>query len=417
MARLLKNWLFIISTLVCVSASGQQAITNYVTNGGFERTGRCVLTPSVYGKVINAGGWDEIIPAGASIWAHPCYGLSPNNMSGMNYPKSDSGYVSLGVLCFACSPESNRTYVRNYLRSNLTKNKVYCVTFYVNTSEYFGLCTDALGAYFGGSEVDTIKKAAIALTYLQPQVDNPSFHFFTDTVGWMKVSGTFTAQGHEKYMVIGNFKSNANTHTFVNNPDSPPLNGTVVNIDDVSCIPIDLPAFAGRDTTCIPGTKVYLGRPKEVGLDDDCSWFKLPVVITPTTPPIGMGAGLWVSPTSTSTYVVQQDICGVIKYDTVVVFKDGVGLPDQALLKQAVHLYPSPTNHFLQLQVQQPLLAQTFNTLHIVDATGRVVLAQSVQFENSTPTIDVAFLPSGLYSLLLFSNTGSVVNFKWVKGE
>lgn len=414
MARLLKNWLLIISVVVGVRAIAQAQITNYVTNGGFERTGKCVLTPSVYSYIINAGGWDEIVPISSTYWIHPCYVQLPYNHSGINFPRSDSGYVSFDGLCYVCSPEGNRGYVRNYLKQPLNSKAVYCITFYVNTSEYFGVSIDAMGAYFGGSELDTIKKASIPLTYLHPQVENPPFHFFTDTVGWMKVSGTFTAQGGEKYMVIGNFKSNAATNTLISNPDYPPT-GTIVHVDDVSCIPIDLPAYAGRDTTCIPGTKVYIGRPKEVGLDDDCAWFQMPVAITPTTPPIGKGAGIWVSPTSTATYVVQQDICGVIKYDTVVVFKDGVGLPDLQELKQAIRLYPSPAQHYLQLQALQPLLAQNFTALHIVDATGKVVIMQPVSFDNNRAQINISTLPPGIYSLVLYSNTGMNVSYKWVK--
>src|SRR5690606_40769166 len=51
---------------------------------------------------------------------------------------------------------------------------------------------------------------------------------------------------------------------------------TDVLIDDVSCIEVNLPAYAGRDTTILIGDSVYIGREKDFAIDTGCVWYKLP---------------------------------------------------------------------------------------------------------------------------------------------
>ena len=182
---------------------------------------------------------------------------------------------------------------------------------------------DGFGLYFGGPSVDTIiYNSKRPLTFLTPQVVNPPNNIIMDSLNWVAITGTFTANGTEKYLIIGNFKSDVNTNTVITNYTTYSQDWSEYFIDDVSCS-IDLSAYAGPDAFCIPGNSVYIGRQQDAGIDEACMWYKLPNMTTA----IDTAAGTWVTPTSpTTTYVVKQDICGVIKYDTVVVYQSGVGL-------------------------------------------------------------------------------------------
>lgn len=81
----------------------------------------------------------------------------------------------------------------------------------VNELETTGATVKSLQAYF----TDTL------LTYppqvvnlpLDPQVElfADNFDFITDTAGWTKISGVYTAKGGENKIILGNFKDNINT--------------------------------------------------------------------------------------------------------------------------------------------------------------------------------------------------------------
>src|SRR5690606_33046643 len=111
--------------------------------------------------------------------------------------------------------------------------KTYCVKFYVNISNPSTYGIDGFGAYFGDNNIDTITYCNVPLTYLIPQVQNPQGNIISDTLNWIAITGTFVANGTEKYLLLGNFLSNANTDTLMINPTNLPLIWTEGSIDDV----------------------------------------------------------------------------------------------------------------------------------------------------------------------------------------
>jgi hypothetical protein len=389
-----KRLLLICSIVFSFSCRAQ--IANYVSNGGFEAHTTCDLTKTITTYVKNAIGWDEIDHyTESSIWAHYCWGGVPYNDFFYQYPHVDSAYIAIDLLCLTCTQNTPRTNVRNHLKEPLKSGITYCVKFYVNIRETSNFAIDAFDAYFGGSEVDTITRAHQRLTFLNPQISNPINNFIKDTVGWSLISGTFTATGGEKYMVIGNFRSDAATNTVI--LTSFQNQGCEIAVDDVSCIPIDLPANAGRDTFCFTGTKVYLGRERDVGIDEACRWYKLPITITPTTPAIDTAAGIWVSPTATSTYVVRQHVCGVIKFDTVVVNFSGVGLYDIPG-ESSIELFPNPACDNIIIAGGN---SNESLSLELLDIGGRIL-----QTEYFSPgqkrSVDIS-LANGVYFVTLFN--------------
>jgi hypothetical protein len=115
--------------------------------------------------------------------------------------------------------------------------------------------------------------------------------------------------------------------------------GAYYYIDDVSVIDISTPAFAGNDTVIIKGDSVYLGRPSEIGLDEACVWFLNGI-------PIDTVAGIMVAPDSTTTYVLQQTICGNVQYDTVTVTVEFTSTATAlaGFPKQEIKVFPNPTS-------------------------------------------------------------------------
>ncbi|MCC6373178.1 MAG: hypothetical protein IT236_19395, partial [Bacteroidia bacterium] len=248
-------------------------IANYVTNGGFEDYYDCNG-----GNINKLIGWRTI--DSSSSGTLPLYNVCNNNVpfDGYNYQKPFVG-KGFGAATFFCPPPycsfiGNRTYFRNRLKANLKQNKTYCVKLYYNVRDRSSYGIDAFGISFIDNSIDTITKGWIPLTFLNPQIQNVSGNYAIDTLNWHLLSGTFVATGNEKNILIGNFKSDAATGTVLINPTSLPNVGLDMYIDHVSCIDVDLPAFAGTDKHIIPGETLYLGRARDVGIDEACMWYK-----------------------------------------------------------------------------------------------------------------------------------------------
>jgi hypothetical protein len=261
---------------------------------------------------------------------------------------------------------------------------------------------NGFGIYFGDASIDTITKNNIPLTYLSPQVQNPPFseNIITDTLNWVEIKGSFMANGTEKYALIGNFLSDNATQTSpIMGPYYPQI-WTDVLIDDVSCLEIDMPVFAGADTFFIPGTSVYLGRPRDVGIDEACTWYQLPNMTTAKD----TAAGIWVTPVGTSTYVVRQEICGNVKWDTVVVRESPLGLEDLRLENKGLKVWPVPAKDDIQLQLEGyngSALLMVFNSL------GVKLRDEELLFKDNKVLVRVSDLAAGSYIIELRAKESS----------
>ena len=365
-------------------------IANYVANGSFEDRYNC-LTPFPLSKAKN---WLSIDSASvAGLYASTCNLYVPGNYQ---YPRTGNSHIRS---TFYWPSGNARGYFKNRLKQNLQIGKTYCVKFYVNIWNGSSYGIDGFGIYFGDATIDTITQCNVPLSYLTPQVQNLTGNIITDTLNWVPITGTFVANGTEKYALLGNYKSDISMNTLFIDPTYSPLIFTDVCIDDVSCIDIDLPAYAGPDLTCIPGNSVYIGRTQDVGIDEACMWYQLPN----TTTAIDTAAGTTVWPVGTTTYVVRQELwCGGIKWDTVVVYADAVSIKDEGrILLQAqddVKLYPVPSGNSVELEISEPF-GNGLCKVIVFDAVGRMVREEELNFKERKATLYLPDLPAGAYMI------------------
>ncbi len=411
---LLKNWLLpnknlciinhkkLTLFMVCVLQTivYKSQIANYITNGGFENVYSCTGFDK---SITNAKGWRSIDSSifGGLVLSTVCYSYVPNNGFTYQWPKNGQCYVLTDFLCQPpqCNPSINRGYFRNRLKANLINGKTYCVKLWANAGDNCSYGISNIGIFFSDNIIDTITKISIPLSYITPQVENSTSNIITDTMNWVLITGTFVANGTEKNCVIGNFRSDAaTTKTLINSTNLPTIGSTIL-IDDVSCIPIDIPAFAGADAWAIPGTTIYIGRPQDVGIDEACKWYNL----TNTTTPIVNAAGfsLTVSATTT-TYIVKQDICGVIKYDTVVVHPSALGVNELRFKIEDLRFYPNPTANELNIEfVTLSGVEADKYKIEIINALGQMIREEEIIFKDNKTTISTKELPNGAYVLTL----------------
>ena len=405
-----RNWLFpssnfilnkrkrstIVFAFFIFSITTFAQITNFISNGSFEQKYDC-NSPFVLPKIKYWLAIDSSSTAGG--YFSMCNSSIPLNGNTYQYPKSGNTFA--GSTFYYPSVYGSRGYLKNRLKGLLISGKTYCVKFYINIMNSTTYGIDGFGIYFGGNLIDTITKCTIPLSYIIPQVKNPTGNVITDTLGWTAITGTFVATGIEKYALIGNFKANGLVDSTLVNPANLPMVFTDVCIDDVSCIPLDLTAYAaaGNDIWAIPGNTIYLGRPQDVGIDEACEWFKLPN----TTNVIANAAGLTLTVAiTTNTYMVKQTICGLIKYDTVVVHASGLGLVGSSGVENSVKIYPNPANEMLTVEFVTLSGVEASNTkIQIINSLGQIIREEEIDLKNNTAVIKTRELSNGVYVFTL----------------
>lgn len=364
-------------------------------------------------------GWNAIDSLGATGTPFSyCNNLVPNQFNTV-YQLPRTGNTFIGGTFYWPTPSSDfRIYLKNRLKDKLKAGKVYCAKFYVNIMNMSSCGNDGFGMYFGDNSVNTITNTTAPLSYLNPQVKCQTGVPIKDTLGWTLVSGTFTATGNEKFAIIGVFPQSSMIDTVM-------VNDTVVQpffiftdacIDDVSCIELDLPAYTGPDKFIYAGDSVYIGRQPDYIIDTGCVWYRLPNTITA----LDTASGIWVKPTTTSTYVVRQQLdCSPIKWDTVVVsFKipvdtNDVGLDKLNWLSDNTTLFPNPTSGNLNISLPSSVSAD-FNTFSITNNLGQIVRQEDVAFSTNSADIGTSDLAPGLYQLHFTTKYGALTK-KFVK--
>ena len=391
-----------------------QVIANYVTNGGFELLNDdCKNKPH---EITLALGWRPIDSVYTGIVEYNNYCLYNVPYGGttslFQYPFKGKGFASTTFYCPPpyCVSYANRFYFRNRLKQKLQSGRIYCVKFYYVVSNASSYGISDIAAYFGDDMLDTIKKRPwVPLTYLNPQIKNAHGHYATDTLNWTALTGTFTAQGNEKHVVIGNFTANNLVDSILINPSLLPNSGTDICIDHVSCIPIDLPAYAGPDKSCIVGDSVFIGRAPDVEIDESCVWYKLNSNGSLSNP-IDTVAGMYVKPITTTTFVVRQQLwCSGVKWDTVVVYQDFVGLPSVVLdsARTDIWVYPNPAQNQIYIQTTQSSWFGANSRLSIYNHLGALMKESNIVLNNKSLIYTIDDLNEGVYTLLFRNPDGA----------
>ena len=203
---------------------------NLIINGSFETQTNCC------GYVDYAPPWElaSALPAklyDSSSAFNPYFDVPVNLDSsfGFQIPKTGHAYSSFNVYW---SDTIYREYLGYPLTQDLISGKSYCLKFFVNLVNYSHYGVDGIGAYFSNGPIYCPTQYCL-LNY-SPQVSNPNGNIILDTLAWTEISGCFTANGSERYMTIGNFKSDSLTQRAINRQVSGSNWSTVYYIDDVS---------------------------------------------------------------------------------------------------------------------------------------------------------------------------------------
>jgi len=220
---------------LCLFFLSKADAQNLVLNPSFEDTIACPTTTAIpmqceYWYTANIGSPDYF-----SEQPDIFCGTSPVPLSnvGFQYARTGVAYVGLAPFVSTTFPSfaNRREYIGGILSDTLKQGHEYCVSFYVSVAEKLKYVVDGIGLFLStDSAVDYTINTNLSFV---PQISNPSGNIIYDTLNWMQISGTYIANGGEKYFTIGNF--NDDTNTLVDST-SGTLMGAYLFIDDVSVI-------------------------------------------------------------------------------------------------------------------------------------------------------------------------------------
>ena len=204
---LIFNFQFLVFNLF-----SQDPKYNLVNNYSFEDTVKC---PSWNSQLERAKGWIdplENVPGFAGTdYFNACSNIVnvPHALS-FGYQNAKTGIAYAGLYTYH-NGDDEREYAETNLFDILKANKNYFISFYVSLSDVVYYAINSIGAHI--SDTLIFKTTDMKHFNLTPQISNPKTRFLSDTAGWTKVSGIYKAKGGERYITIGNFKSDKLTDT------------------------------------------------------------------------------------------------------------------------------------------------------------------------------------------------------------
>ena len=260
-----KFWIAILFFLTLASLADGQPQTpfgeNLVENPSFENYRDCPNKIDALGVLTTVEGWFQP-SAGSADYFNTCGTREcsvPKNKLGIQEPRDGNAYCGI-----YCSKPEYREYLQTQLKQPLEAGKTYRLTFYVSLSEYSSGTIATIGGLLTAERLsDTsrniLMKKSIrnispkitqtVATYYEPQVVNPYEAVITDTRNWTRISGTFTAEGGEKFLTIGNFYPTSKSNLTDIDSLAYLLPGAYYYIDSVSLCCINCNTDTNNDET------------------------------------------------------------------------------------------------------------------------------------------------------------------------
>jgi len=245
---------------------------NLVVNPGFESYNTC---PTDVGQINASPGYDSFFTV--IDWVNPLQNTTPdyfntcstapnmvipsNPVNGYQQPRSGNAFVAMSMFTGKVhNPTADdwQEYVETKLSSPLQAGHDYYISYFVNLAchaeaSYNIISVDKLGARLSVDMIDTLIPPGTSVFKLDlaSGITSPPGVFFSDTVGWTRVSGIYHATGGEQWLTIGRFNDSSSPVMYkLLRPTTGGVDSThstcYMNVDDV-CV-MDLANFTTTDS-------------------------------------------------------------------------------------------------------------------------------------------------------------------------
>ena len=302
---------------------------NLVPNPSFEDTiGDCqsqMFISTSYHKVQNwytcyNGSSPDYYNTCANSITYPSVSTVPYSSRSYQNPKTGVAYMGLYVYGILNAQDSSILDVEHLavkIKHPLKTNACYYGEMYVNLANISEVTINQISMLF---TQNTFTTAIGSFTNsIQPQIQWDTTQCFTDTLNWVKISGTFVAQGGEQYLTIGNFRDG--THLKKQSVASnfiPGFGGwpnrffAYYLIDDVALYELPSPQIQSNAITICPNADtLVLGDTARI--HTRYQWFANGTAIDTTS-------FIKVKPSQTTTYILQSANCTTTTQTIVVTY-------------------------------------------------------------------------------------------------
>lgn len=232
--------LLVTGVLLAINFYCQAQSADLVQNGSFEEYEECPF--SINSSINTVDHWTQA--RGSVDYLNSCANYNfdrfgvPQNFVGDQLARTGSAYANFAAY-------SNDITLREYLLTELTTALApeveYRLEFYVSRADSSNFAISNVGGYFSVQSTSGLWPSS-AFFVFDPQVESEPSVPIVDSSAWVKVSGTFVAEGGERYLTIGNFRSDEDIDTVLRVSNHLPLqrwDASSYYIDDVSLIPVD----------------------------------------------------------------------------------------------------------------------------------------------------------------------------------
>jgi len=379
----MKKLLLIVFLFVGFNSYSQ----NLVPNASFENYNHC---PNGMTQIQSAIPWFQPIqdpPNGSSDY----FNLCDSTLGGVWYfyqtqmPRSGNGMA--GIM-FYTSPSASaeiREYIEIKLDKSLTKDRKYCISYYVSLIGYSAWAIDALCSCL---TVDSLmcQQSNVYLLPCPNMACNTVGNIIKDTSNWIKVTMNYTALGNEQYVTIGNFKTTPQTN--YEETHSPYGQVAYYFIDDVAvyeCNTPEYPANTGGNKCIESGDTITLGSVKRS--EYMYWWYDMQGNLLDTM------ATLTVSPTQTTSYIlVQKDFKFDETRDTVTISVGNCPIDYSGV---EFEIYPNPANDIVKVRFNS--IVPEGSIMQIYDMIGRKVAEYPLKGVENIATVNLFELATAIY--------------------
>ena len=184
---------------------------NLVTNPSFESIKGKLKKQKQISIAIN---WESPTGLGADLFSTKVKDVvgAPKNIYGNENPLDGDYYA--GIVGFSYNSKEPRTYLQTELLGPLKKGTQYCMKFNVSLADKSKYSSNNLGAYVTQKRFEVEGKSDIIFDNekdLKKVVLHPENNTFDGRFNWETVCNAFTAQGKERFLIIGNFYNTRET--------------------------------------------------------------------------------------------------------------------------------------------------------------------------------------------------------------
>ncbi len=186
---------------------------NLVKNPSFEEYETC---PNALGTFKQDVAHWSTPTQGTTDYFNTCSKVmgAPENFNGIQQPKYENAYAGL----YFYAPADYREYIQAPLKKTLQKGETYVLSFYISLAEGSDFAVKDFGVVLSYNALSIATKKQLSRKHLFTvkgnrvntfEVNHPKFH--EDKTDWLLVTAEFEAKGFEKYLILGNLRSNRMT--------------------------------------------------------------------------------------------------------------------------------------------------------------------------------------------------------------